>query len=358
MAKKINLGIVFGGKSVEHEVSLQSALNAIDALDRNKYHLFLIGIDKQGKWALYDESNYLLHPYNPEEIALNSTGKPFDLLQILDSLDVAFPILHGSFGEDGTIQGLFKLFDVPFVGADVLGSAIGMDKDVMKRLLHERKIPIAPFLILHRDAEWSVEHILDTLSFPLFVKPNNGGSSIGIDKVKEAVELKKAINAAFQFDHKVVVEESIEGREIQISILGNEDPIASLACEIIPKGEFHSYASKYIDPDGAEFIYPADLEMGIFLKARAIALKVYKILCCEGMGRVDLFLKPCGEILVNEINTIPGLTNMSPFAKMWQVSGMEYAEMLDHLIQFALKRHAKDKERMTEINLKNQWITQ
>ncbi len=360
MRKKIKIGILFGGKSVEHEVSLQSARNVIESLDREKYTVTLIGIDKKGQWDYYHERDYLINPTDPEAIQLGAKKGAVDLFELRSTLDVVFPVLHGYLGEDGAIQGLMKVLDLPYVGADVLGSAIGMDKDVMKRLLREAGVPVAKFLTLHKHERhlWPRERIIDLMPLPLFVKPSNGGSSIGISKVKEIWELEPAISAAFQYDRKVIIEEAIDGHEIQFSLIGNENPTISLPCKIIPKGDFHSYSSKYIDKQGAEFIIPVQLEPDTLIALQRIALKGYRTLCCEGMARVDLFLKHDGEIILNELNTIPGLTSMSPYSKMWQVSGVPYPEFLDRVIEYAFDRYNKENELVREISLKEQWIKQ
>lgn len=360
MRKKIKIGVLFGGKSVEHEVSLQSARNVIRSLDREKYSLTLIGINKKGEWHFYDESDYLINPTDPEAIELGVTKGAVDLLDLTHTLDAVFPVLHGYLGEDGAIQGLIKALNLPFVGADVLGSAIGMDKDVMKRLLRDAGVPVANFLTLHKHERhlWPRERIIDQMHLPLFVKPSNGGSSIGISKVKEIWELDPAITAAFQYDRKILIEEAVVGREIEFSLIGNENPSISLPCEIVPNGEFHSYSSKYIDPQGAEFIIPVQLDPEVLLSMQRVALKGYRALCCEGMARIDLFLKSNGEVLLNEINTIPGLTGMSPYGKMWQASGLSYPELCDRLIEYALERFARESELIREISLKEQWIKQ
>lgn len=360
MRKKIKIGVLFGGKSVEHEVSLQSARNVIESLDREKYTITLIGIDKSGQWQYYDERDYLINPNDPEAIELGKKKGAVDLLELPHTLDIIFPVLHGYLGEDGAIQGLMKVLNLPCVGADVLGSAIGMDKDVMKRLLRDADVPIAKFITIHKHERhlWPRERIVDLLPLPLFVKPSNGGSSIGISKVKEIWELDPALSAAFQYDRKILIEEAVIGREIEFSLLGNENSSISLPCEIIPKGDFHSYSSKYIDPEGAEFIIPVHLEPETLIAMQKVALKGYRVLCCEGMARIDLFLKPNGEILINEINTIPGLTNMSPYNKMWRSTGINDPDLMDRLIEFAFDRFAKENELVREISLKEQWIKQ
>lgn len=361
--KKINVGILFGGKSTEHEVSLQSAKNVIDAIDKNKYDITLLGIDKTGRWYLNDSSHFLLNSDDPKHIALHKTDKdvvlvPGDaaqqLLCIADrtaskSIDVVFPVLHGIYGEDGTIQGLLKLADIPFVGAGVLGSAVGMDKDVAKRLLRDAGIPIAKFLVYHkRDrASLNFDDISQCLGLPLFIKPANAGSSVGVSKVKNKEQFAEAVEKAFDFDTKVLFEEFIEGREVECAVLGNEDPIASGVGEIIAQQEFYSYEAKYIDENGAILQIPAKLPDETVADIQQIALKTFKVLCCEGMARVDSFLTKDNRVIVNEINTIPGFTKISMYPKLWEISGMSYRELIDRLIQLALERHAQERNLKT-----------
>ncbi len=359
--KKIRVGVLFGGKSAEHEISLISAKNVIDAMDPEKYEVSLIAIDKSGEWHLKNGNEYLIHADNPKLIHLYGETKQIALIpkkqkkelvrysgnQLTDSLelDVIFPILHGTYGEDGTIQGLLKLAQIPFVGAGVLGSAIGMDKDVMKRLLKEAGIPIAPFITI-RDKEkekFSFGNIVEKLGLPFFIKPANAGSSVGISKVKSEEEFHTALHEAFLYDRKILCETYIAGREIECSVLGNDDPIASLPGEVIPTHEFYSYEAKYLDSEGAHFAIPSLLDESLIQKIRDMALDVYRCLCCEGMARVDFFLTPEGHLMVNEINTIPGFTKISMYPKMWAASGMSYPDLIDKLIALAIERfHAEN----------------
>jgi D-alanine-D-alanine ligase len=363
MSKKIRVGILFGGKSAEHEVSLQSAKSIVDAIDRDKYEVVLIGIDKKGQWRLNEETKYLLHEENPKLIKLNKStenvalvpGKKTEQLVSLSSrepaspIDVIFPVLHGTFGEDGTVQGLLKLADVPFVGASVLGSAVGMDKDVMKRLIRDAGIPTPNFLVIDRiqENEINFDDVKDSLRLPFFVKPSNMGSSVGIHKVKDKVGFENAVKDAFQYDSKILLEEFIEGREIECSVLGNEEPIASLPGEIIPQHEFYSYEAKYIDEKGALLDIPAKLPEEIIKEIQGIAIKVFKTLCCEGMARVDFFLRDEKEVIVNELNTIPGFTRISMYPKLWEASGISYRELIDRLIQLAIERFEREKKLKT-----------
>ncbi len=325
--KKIRVGIICGGQSAEHEVSLQSAKNIIEAIDRKKYEVVVIGIDKAGRWSPFDEKSFLLHADAPKRIALKDSTEYLRLqpggsvdgwLQVsgaetIGEVDVFFPVLHGPMGEDGTVQGLLKLANRPFVGAGVLGSAIGMDKDAMKRLLRDAKIPIGDFLVFHHDQREGIhfDEIKTRLGTPVFIKPANYGSSVGIHKVYEEGTLEEALKDAFSFDRKVVVEAFVEGREIECSVLGNDKPIASIPGEIIPRKDFYSYEAKYIDEEGAYLKIPTELEAPIIRPIQDLAVKTFKALCCEGMARVDFFLKKNNEILVNEINTIPGFTKIS-----------------------------------------------
>ncbi len=369
MNKKIRVAILFGGKSAEHEVSLQSAKNIVEAIDKDKYEVVLIGIDKQGQWYLNEASRFLLHAENPKLIALNKTntnvalvpGKKEEQLvsltshQSMEPVDVVFPVLHGPYGEDGTVQGLLKLFNVPFVGASVLGSAIGMDKDVMKRLLRDAGIPVPQFYVFHKVSmdEINFVQIKSYLGLPFFVKPANLGSSVGIYKIKDESQFKPAIEDAFQYDSKILIEEFIKGREIECSVLGNEDPIASLPGEVIPQHEFYSYEAKYIDEKGAILEIPAKLPKTIIKKVQSLSIKAFKVLCCEGMARVDFFLRDDKELFVSEINTIPGFTKISMYPKLWEVSGISYTELINRLIQLALERFERENKLKISYDLSN-----
>jgi D-alanine-D-alanine ligase len=262
-----------------------------------------------------------------------------------------FPVLHGPFGEDGTIQGLLKLANLPFVGASVLGSAIGMDKDVMKRLLRDASIPVGRFHAYDRTTADRIQfsHIKKALGQPLFVKPANLGSSVGISKVASRPELEAAVKKAFRFDNKILIEEFIEGREIECSVLGNDDPMASLPGEIVTGHNFYSYEAKYIDDQGSRLEIPAKLPRATVKSVQEIAITTYKTLCCEGMARVDFFVKNDGQVLVNEINTIPGFTQISMYPKMWEASGIPYPKLIDRLIQLALQRFRREQRLRTSV---------
>jgi len=359
--KKINIGILFGGKSAEHEVSLQSAKNVFDAIDKEKYNPILIGIDKSGKWLLNNESKFLLNADDPKLIKLNqssdsvalvpqSAGEISNFSNTSQSLkiDVVFPILHGPFGEDGTVQGLLKLANLPFVGASVLGSAVGMDKDVMKRLLRDAGIPIGKFIVLKsHEAIPDFQKIKNEIGVPFFVKPANMGSSVGVNKIHDESEYKNGLLKAFDFDTKIILEEFIKGREVECSVLGNENPIASIPGEVISNHEFYSYDAKYIDEHGAVLDIPAKISLQTAKRIQELAIKTFQALSCEGLGRVDFFLKDDGEIIVNEINTIPGFTKISMYPKLWEASGISYTDLIDKLIQLAINRFTKEQKLKT-----------
>ena len=332
---KLQLGIIFGGMSAEHEVSIESAKQVIAHVNLDKYDVIPIGIDKEGVWHLFtlEKFHEMFQAHLP---SLDSLSEKFNLQDLKKLIDVAFPILHGPFGEDGTVQGLLKLMQVPFVGADVLGSAVGMDKDVMKRLFRDAKIPIADFLVFHDHETIDSDSIVAALGLPLFVKPANMGSSLGISKVKQLSELDKAIEKAFEYDQKIVIEAYISGRELECSILGNFDVQASLPGEVIPMDEFYTYEAKYYDRGGALFHFPAKLDEEVTRSVQDASIQAYRAICCQGMARVDCFLSDEGEVIVNEINTIPGFTPLSPYPKLWEVSGLSYSDLIEELVSLAL----------------------
>ena len=364
MAEKIRVGVLFGGRSAEHEFSLQSAKNIIGAIDTNKYEVVLIGIDRKGQWHLNEESRVLLLAAESGLTALPEGGENLELVpgegdeqlvalsgqQRLSPLDVIFPVLHGPFGEDGTVQGLLKLANIPFVGAGVLGSAVGMDKDVMKRLLRDAGIPIARFTVANRYSPKAIgfDSVRRQLGLPFFIKPANLGSSVGIHKVKNRQAFKHAICDAFNYDNKILMEEFINGREIECSVLGNDNPIASLCGEILPRQEFYSYEAKCLDENRAVLEIPAKLPLAISERIRKLAIKAFSVLCCEGLARVDFFLRNGREIIVNEINTIPGFTRISMYPKLWEASGISYRELIDRLIQLAIERFEREKRLKTD----------
>ncbi len=364
MKKKIRVAILFGGKSAEHEISLISARNIVEAMDKKKYSIVSIGIDKQGRWGL-DQGARLLRRGGEKRVEFGRRGNPAavipgaaqnPLVQLsprrpLKKIDVVFPVLHGPLGEDGTVQGLLKLADLPFVGAGVLGSAVGMDKDVMKRLLRDARIPISKFLTFERGEKDKIRFadIKRVLGMPVFVKPANLGSSVGISKVSNSGKFPAAVREAFRYDNKILIEENIHGREIECAVLGNDKPVASLPGEIVTHHDFYSYDAKYIDDRGARLVIPADLPVGVVRRIQRLALATFKVLCCSGMARVDFFLRGRSEIFVNEINTIPGFTKISMYPKMWDASGLSYPRLIDRLIELALQKFRAEKNLRSSI---------
>jgi len=357
---KLRVGIIFGGKSAEHEVSIQSAKSIYEALDREKYDPLLIGVDKKGAWHLGPDAGFILNASDPKLIALNGSApevvpmeRPGEALALvspqdgrtLQPVDVFFPIIHGTFGEDGSLQGFMRLLNIPYVGADVLGSAVGMDKGVMKRLLREAGVPIPRFVEVrsHELQDLDVAGAVDGVGgFPVFVKPCNLGSSVGIRKVKRAEDLLPALRDAFRYDRKALIEEAVTGREIECAVLGNDAPEASVCGEVVPTHEFYDYDAKYIDGEGARLTIPADLDAQTSDRIRDLAVNTFTALECAGMGRVDVFLKPSGAVLVNEINTLPGFTKISMYPKLWAATGLPYPQLLDRLIELALERHLQE----------------
>jgi D-alanine-D-alanine ligase len=350
MKIKKKVAILCGGKSAEHEVSLLSAKNVIEAIDRDSFEVVLIGVDKTGVWRLCDPEKPFLNTDSPKEIKLNTTedvvvmpsGKAGELWNLsignlIGKIDVVFPIMHGPFGEDGTVQGLLRLVGVPFVGAGVIGSAVGMDKDIMKKLLNEAGIAIARFQTIKQGEDFSFEEIKERLGIPLFIKPANMGSSVGINKVNNETEFDEAVKIALKYDTKVIVEEYIKAREIECAVLGNNNPVASELGEIIPSHDFYSYEAKYLDENGAKVQIPANISPELKKKIQEMAVKVFLALDCRGLGRVDFFLEENGDIKVIEINTIPGFTNISMFPTLWGISGIKYTELISKLIEFALE---------------------
>ncbi|SES99436.1 D-alanine--D-alanine ligase [Oceanobacillus limi] len=358
MKKKV--GIIFGGKSAEHEVSLQSAKNIVDAIDKEKYEVVLIGIDKEGKWHLNDQSSYLLNAENPKLIQLNKSNENIAIVPgsndkqlihagnavSLDQLDVVFPIVHGTLGEDGSLQGMLRIANLPFVGPSVLGSSVCMDKDVAKRLLNDAGISVAKGLSYLKSKRHKINYdeVESYLGTPMFIKPANQGSSVGVSKVATEEEFHAAVDTAFQYDNKIVIEETVIGREIECSVLGNDDPIASVPGEILPQTEFYSYESKYIDEKGADLAIPAELSEENTARVQETAIKAFEALQCEGLARVDFFLTEDGELYVNEVNTLPGFTKISMYPKLWEVSGIPYSELIGKLIELAIERHQRDNQ--------------
>lgn len=314
---KLNVAVVYGGRSGEHEISLRSAKSIIEALDPEKYKVLHYIISKEGKWS-------------PRPIVPEPRGN--------DHIDVVIPVLHGTFGEDGTVQGLLELADLAYVGPGVFASAACMDKDVMKRLCRERGIPVVEHVTLLAP-DLDTEDACKQFPFPMFVKPANLGSSVGISKVNNREELHSAVRTAAQFDRKVIVERGIIGREFECAVLGNEDPETSVPCEIVPSKDFYDYEDKYL-LDQAKCIVPAPIDEATAAEMRRIARDAYMAMGCQGMARVDFLQEAAtGRLLINEINTIPGFTSISMFPKMWEHSGLPMAKLLDRLIELALARH-------------------
>lgn len=364
---KIRVGLVFGGKSGEHEVSLASAQSVARAIDKNKYDISLIGITKDGCWIVGDHALEQLAASSPSPLLMSGgdgssephgSGKTVDSRELVPQspgvpptplalIDVAFPLVHGPFGEDGTIQGLLELADIPYVGAGVAASAVGMDKALMKAVFRAHGLPVVDWLVVMR-RNWEsnpnavMDHVEGVFGYPCFVKPANLGSSVGISKAHTRSELKEALELAAQFDRKSIVERSAEGsREIECSVLGNDEPMASLPGEVKPKREFYDYTAKYSEQAGTELIVPADLTPETTAQVQDLAVRAFRAVDCCGMARVDFFVdRATQRVLLNEINTIPGFTSVSMYPRMWEKSGIAYPVLIDRLIQLALERHA------------------
>ncbi|WP_263410607.1 D-alanine--D-alanine ligase family protein [Terriglobus tenax] len=382
MAKKLRVGILFGGRSGEHEVSLRSAASILKAIDKKKYEVVPIGITKQGQWLTAGNAQALLVGELPVQepvpavaiippspaikpakkakgLALAAAAEPAS-----PALDVVFPVLHGTFGEDGTIQGLFELADIAYVGSGVLGSSAGMDKDAMKRMFAASQLPMTPHVTLLR-SEWTADPkkatrlIEKKLQYPVFVKPANLGSSVGISKVKSRADLAAAMDLAASFDRKIVIEEGVGGpgvkpRELEVAVLGNDAPDASVVGEIVPDREFYDYASKYDATSTSEPVIPANITAKQAKQIREMAIAAFRACDCSGLARVDFLMEPTHDaqgkkirnpkIVLNEINTMPGFTSISMYPKLWEASGIGYSQLIDRLIQFALERHAEKRE--------------
>lgn len=359
MTKKLKVGIIFGGRSGEHEVSYCSATSIIKAIDKKKYTVIPIGITKEGKWISPQEtaralqsgkivgksSVVLLNDPSSKALIYLDNDQRLNTSPALEKLDVIFPVLHGPYGEDGTIQGLLELADIPYVGAGVAASAISMDKELMKIIFKQKNLPILKWMAIKRK-EWQTDKekiltlIQNDFEYPLFVKPTNLGSSVGITKVHKKEELEKAIALASSYDRKILIEQGLEEiREIECGVLGNDEPRVSVVGEVKPAGEFYDYDSKYIDK-GTQLIVPADLPDGISKKVQEIALCAFKAIDAAGMARVDFFVtKKENRIYLNEINTIPGFTSVSMYPRLWETTGISYPELIDQLIQLAVERH-------------------
>ena len=349
--KVLRVGVLFGGRSGEHEVSLASAASVIRGLDPDKYEAVPIGITKDGHWLVGEGAGKLLPEVlkggrrvmltaDPTEAAII----PLDRGAGAQRIDVVFPVMHGTYGEDGTIQGLLDLAGLPYVGAGVLGSAVGMDKDVSKKLFQSAGIPVVPWVTVQR-FEWEKdptgvrEKIEEEFSYPVFVKPATLGSSVGMTKVHKADELGPALDLACEFGMKILVEKAVNAREIEVSVLGNHEPKASVPGEIIPHREFYDYTAKYLE-DGTQLVIPAALKPGQIQKIQTLAVKAFQAIELNGMARVDFFLEKKGnKLYLNEVNTIPGFTSISMYPKLWEASGISFRELIDKLIDLAFEMH-------------------
>lgn len=361
----MRIGVIFGGRSGEHEVSLASAQSVMAALDKEKYEVIPIGITKEGRWIASGDPMKALKAGIPEAsapVALLGDPSQKALIRLdpdgsegvmravrLQELDVVFPVLHGPYGEDGTVQGLLELAGIPYVGAGVLASAVGMDKPTMKAVFRAHGLPVVNHVVVRRkhwerDPQATMELIEETLGYPCFVKPANLGSSVGISKARNRQELADALDLAARYDRKMLVEEAINAREIECSVLGNDDPIASVPGEVVPHREFYDYIAKYV-PGESDLIIPAPIPEETAQLIQELAIRAFLAVDCAGMARVDFFLdRDTGQVYVNELNTIPGFTATSMYPKMWEASGIPYPELLDRLIELALERF-EDKSR-------------
>lgn len=351
--QKTRVVLIFGGQSREHEVSIDSANSVLKALDREKYCIETIGITKEGIWYWgvrpedwkqgggpihkhYKQVNLILNPQNPGFVAQDGSELPHN-----GQCDIVFPVMHGPKGEDGAIQGLFEMAGLPYVGSGVLGGSLGMDKDRMKAVFKEAGLPIVPHLTFLRseltDMQNIVKKIAEHLGYPCFVKPANLGSSVGISKVSEENQLKEALKHAAQFDRKIIVERAVIAREIELSVLGNDYPEVSVPGEIIPSKEFYDYEAKYIDT-GSKLIIPADLDPDIVTKLQDYSRRAFRAVEAKGLSRMDFFVTADNEIYINEVNTLPGFTQISMYPKLWEASGLSYKDLLNRLIELGLER--------------------
>ena len=352
---KKRIVIICGGKSVEHEISVQSTKNVIEEIDKKKYQVILLGITKKGSWVVFSDSNILseknlkIIEESSDNVRVTIDPGSKEPLVGLGKIDAVFPITHGTYGEDGALQGLLKTLHIPFVGPSILGSSASMDKDMTKRILKEAGLPVVKGRVLNRQSLIEIHEIIEDLGFPLFVKPANLGSSVGVTKAHDMEELKKAIDTAFQYDTKILIEEGIDGREIECAILGNEEKKASVPGEIIVHDTFYSYDAKYLNAEGASLGIPADIPEDIVKKVQEYAVRACNSLEVEGMSRVDFFLDKENKLYINEINTIPGFTKISMYPKLWEISGISYTDLIDHLLQLAIARFEREQSLETSI---------
>jgi D-alanine-D-alanine ligase len=361
--RKLRVGVLFGGRSGEHEVSLASAASIIRGLDPQKYEAVPIGITKEGHWLIGAGAHKMLPEVLRDGQRVVMSADPTETaLMTLDGsshgqkLDVVFPVIHGTFGEDGTLQGLLELAGLPFVGAGVLGSAIGMDKDVAKRLMQVAGIPVVPWIAVQRaDRERKPKEIRRAIEkkfkYPVFVKPATLGSSVGMTKVHSRAELAPALDLAAEFAMKILVERAVTAREIEVSVLGNHDPQASIPGEIVPHREFYDYAAKYLE-EGTQLLIPAKLKKSEIKKVQALAVTAFRALELSGMARVDFFIeKRGGRIFLNEVNTIPGFTSISMYPKLWEANGIPFRQLISRLIDLALEQHREKARTKYQIEL-------
>lgn len=349
-----SIAILFGGPSAEHEVSIKSAINVIQNLDQRKYGaIYPIFIDRNKIWymANIDEliNNASVIKINDSPVFMINDGSAKLIVgQDRYNIDIVFPVLHGPFGEDGVIQGFLTALNVPFVGSGIIGSALGMDKYFMKQIFIANNIPTAKFLCSYKKAPLTIEQIESEFNFPVFIKPANMGSSVGVSKVYSYENLEKAFETAFRYDNKVIVEEFVEARELECAVLNGNDVIASSVGEIVPKHDFYSYEAKYLDPSGAQLIIPAQIDDVSNEKIKDLAIRVFKILDCRGLARVDFFMKKNGDILVNEINTMPGFTNISMYPKLFEHAGITYRNLIEILIEISESDFKNNSELLKE----------
>jgi len=372
-SRKLRIGVLFGGRSGEHEVSLRSAQSVMAALDPARYEVVPIGITKDGRWVAGDAAGALTSGSRPvtllpepaaaagaELLALDRSGDGSSM-SVIAELDVVVPVLHGTYGEDGTVQGLLELAGLPYVGAGVVGSAVGMDKAIFKHVMEANGLPVLPWRLFTR-SQWQrdpaavLDAIEDSLPYPVFTKPANLGSSVGISKCSDRAGLRAGLDEAARYDRRLIVEQGIHRpRELEVAVLGNDEPRASVVGEVRPRREFYDYVAKYLLEPGSEaeseLLIPAPIEPALANMVRALAVRAYRAIDCAGLGRVDLLLDDAtGDLYLNEINTIPGFTSISMYPKLWEASGLSYDELLDRLIELALERHAEKADLETSID--------
>jgi len=353
--KKLRVGVIYGGKSGEHEVSIASAASIIKHLDRDRYEAVPVHIAKDGRWALASAPT-AISAAEVHKQARTEALQPVDPTTVVSGsgIDVVFPVLHGPYGEDGTIQGLLELANVPYVGSGVLGSAVGMDKAAMKTMFAAAGLPIVPHHVVlrrewQRDARAITGRVAGGLTYPVFVKPANLGSSVGVSKVKTVEQLADAVDLAFEYDRKIVIEEGLDAREIEIAMLGNDEPESSVPGEIVPDREFYDYDSKYSSDSHTELHIPARLEASQVAEAQALGVRVFQAVDASGYSRVDFLMdRKTGKMYVNEINTIPGFTSISMFPKLWEASGLDYDDLLSRLVDLGFERHQQRRALRTD----------